>query len=61
MHVVMSFMTSSWYMYNTQAYSSYPSYSVYTRARFVNARNQRVFGEIQIQSNPSPTKLIRTC
>ena len=35
MHVVMSFMTSSWYMYTTQAYSSY---SVYTRVRFVNAR-----------------------
>ena len=31
----MSFMTSSWYMYTTQAYSSY---SVYTRVRFVNAR-----------------------
>ena len=36
MHVVMSFMTSSWYMYTTQAYSSY---SVDTRVRFVNARS----------------------
>ena len=33
MHVVMSFMTSSWYMYTTQAYSSYSVYTSTLRKR----------------------------